>query len=230
LDLYNTVFPALPNLNDTSICAGDSLDFGLPVTYSYDWDPGPKSPILVPTESGFYTITATNAMGCFSRQTIHIEARKPNVNFNIQLVDGNHEVNCLAIDTTLLYYFWTIGNDTLQGGWNLPYSFDQNGFYNITLSSIDSTGCSWSESQIHWVNTAMVPENGFLVFPNPCKTSFWLVVSKELIGQPFAIFDGFGKQISQGMITNIQQQIDFRLASGLYFIKVDDQVSRLVVE
>ncbi|MFM7661889.1 MAG: CotH kinase family protein, partial [Bacteroidota bacterium] len=230
LDQYNMVFPTLPNLNDTIICAGDSLDFGLPVTYSYDWDPGPKNQVLVPTESGFYTLTATDTLGCFSRKTLQIEARKPNVNFNIQLVDGNHEVNCLAIDTTLSYYFWTIGNDTLQGGWTLPYSFDQNGFYNISLSSIDSTGCSWSESQIHWVNTAMVPENGFLVFPNPCKTSFWLVVSNELIGKPFAIIDGFGKQISQGIITNIQQQIDFRLASGLYLIKIDDNVSRLVVE
>ncbi|MFM8596985.1 MAG: T9SS type A sorting domain-containing protein, partial [Flavobacteriales bacterium] len=230
LDQYNMVFPTLPNLNDTIICAGDTINYMLPNAYSYDCDPGPKNQVLVPTESGFYTLTATDTLGCFSRQTIHIQARKPNVNFNIQLVDGNHEVNCLALDTTLSYYFWTIGNDTLPGGWTLPYSFDQNGFYNISLSSIDSTGCSWSESQIHWVNTAMVPENGFLVFPNPCKTSFWLVVSNELIGKPFAIIDGFGKLISQGMITNIQQQIDFRLASGLYFIKVDDQLSRLVVE
>jgi len=98
LDLYNTSFPVVPNLNDTSICAGDSLAYGLSHAYSYDWDPGPKGQVLVPTESGFYTLTVTDTSGCFSRKTVHVEARKPNVHLNLQLVDGNHEILALVVE------------------------------------------------------------------------------------------------------------------------------------
>lgn len=230
LDLYNTVFPSLPNLNDTILCAGDTLNYGLSSAYQYDWDPGTKSDLLVPTESGFYTLTATDTLGCFTRQTLHIEARKPNVNFNVQLVEGNHKIICLALDTLLIDYVWSVGNDTIHGDWILPYTFNQNGYYNISLGSIDSTGCEWTESIIHWVNSSKVPTNGFLVFPNPCEGNFWIIVSKELVGEQYTITDSFGNLLTQGIISGVQQQIDSSWASGIYFIRINDEVMRLVVE
>jgi hypothetical protein len=230
LDLYNTVFPELSNLSDTSICAGVTLNYGLSNAYSYDWDPGSNSQIMTPTETGFYTLTATDTSGCFSRQTVHIEARKPNVNFNVQLVEGNHEIICLAQDTMLIAYVWSVGNDTILGDWTLPYTFNQNGYYTVSLSSIDSSGCEWSESIAHWVNSSNVPANGFLLFPNPCEANFWIVNSEEMVGKPYTITDEFGNLLIQGIISGIQQQIESPWASGIYFVRINDMVRRLVVE
>ena len=230
LDLYNTVFPELSNLSDTSICAGVTLNYGLSNAYSYDWDPGSNSQIMTPTETGFYTLTATDTSGCFSRQTVHIEARKPNVNFNVQLVEGNHEIICLAQDTMLIDYVWSVGNDTILSDWTLPYTFNQNGYYTVSLSSIDSSGCEWSESIVHWVNSSNVPANGFLLFPNPCEANFWIVISEELVGKPYTITDGFGNLLTQGIISGIQQKIESSWASGIYLVRINDMVKRLVVE
>jgi len=229
LNHYNTSFPMLPNLNDTSICAGDSLTYGFSNAYHYDWDPGPKTQALIPTESGFYTLTATDTAGCFSRQTIHIEARKPNVQFNLQLVDGNHQIVALATDTSLNSYVWGIENDTLTGGPALPYTFEQNGYYLVSLSSTDSSGCSWTESQLHWVNSTMVPDAGFTVFPNPCEMSFWIVVSAGWVGKTYTVTNGMGQKVATGKVTGIAQTIHALWASGVYLVEMDGMVRRLVV-
>ena len=230
LDLYNTSFPVLPNLNDTSICAGDSLDYAFSHAYSYDWDPGPQGQVLAPTESGDYTLTVTDTSGCFSRKTVHIEARKPNVHFHLQLVDGNHEILALAEDTALSSYVWSIGNDTLLGGSTLPYTFDQNGYYLVSLSSTDSTGCSWTESHLHWVNTTTVPELGFTVFPNPCESSFWIVVSDPWVGKSYTVMNSMGQHVAHGTVTGNSLLIPAPWASGVYLIEMDGSMCRLVVE
>jgi hypothetical protein len=130
----------------------------------------------------------------------------------------------------LIDYVWSVENDTILGDWTLPYTFNQNGYYTVSLRSIDSTGCEWSESIDHWVNSSNVPENGFLLFPNPCEANFWIVVSEKLIEKTYTITDGFGNLVSQGIISGIQQQIDSSWASGIYFVRINDMISRLVVE
>ena len=230
LNQYSVTFPSLPSLPDTSVCAGDSLNFHLSTAYDYDWDPGPKNQVLVPTESGFYTVTVTDTSGCFSRKTVHVEARKPNVHFNLQLVDGNHDILALAVDTALTSYVWSIGNDTLLGGPSLPYTFDQNGYYVVSLRSTDSTGCSWTESQLHWVNSTNVPAVGFIVFPNPCETSFWIVVSDSWVGKSYTVTNGMGQFVAHGTVTGISQAIHAPWASAVYLIEIDGMVRRLVLE
>ena len=230
LDQYAVGFPVLPLLSDTSLCAGDTLDFSATVDYVYDWDPGPKSPWLVPTNSGMYTLTVTDTSGCFSRKTIQIEARKPNVAFTIQLVQGNHEIECQAMDTSLLSYLWSVEGDTTVGNFIFPYQFDQNGYYTIALSSLDSTGCAWTESVVHWVNSSQVPAFGFLLFPNPCSDSFWLVASESLLNKPCTLYDSFGKKIAAGILNSLQTSWSAPSAAGMYYVEVDGFVQRLVVE
>jgi hypothetical protein len=80
------------------------------------------------------------------------------------------------------------------------------------------------------VNSSNVPANGFLLFPNPCEANFWIVISEELVGKPYTITDGFGNLLTQGIISGIQQKIESSWASGIYLVRINDMVKRLVVE
>jgi hypothetical protein len=51
-----------------------------------------------------------------------------------------------------------------------------------------------------------------------------------LVGEQYTITDSFGNLLTQGIVSGVQQQIDSSWASGIYFIRINDEVMRLVVE
>lgn len=228
LNQYNVFLPSISTLADTSICAGDTLDFNLSGQYRYDWDPGPKTPLLAPTESGFYTLIVTDVSGCFTKQTIYVDARKPNVDFTLNLINGTHQIECTAVDPSLPLYAWSVDADTTMGTPVFPYMFTSNGCYSITLNSSDTTGCSWSESQVHCVNSFNTGAIGFSVYPNPSDTQIYLIIQESLVGKTYQISDAMGKIVAKGDVDSTQIILETPWDCGLYFIIIGGRVLPMV--
>jgi hypothetical protein len=80
------------------------------------------------------------------------------------------------------------------------------------------------------VNSTTVPELGFTVFPNPCESSFWIVVSDPWVGKSYTVMNSMGQHVAHGTVSGISQAIHAPWASGVYLIEIDGIVRRLVVE
>jgi subtilisin-like proprotein convertase family protein len=221
LNQYNLTFPALPNVFDTTICAGDTIDFLLPNTCYYDWDPGTNSSLLIPEESGVYTLTATNNLGCFTKQSVFIEILKPDADFNVNPIEGNHDVVFIAADTSLQNYVWSINQSNYESNYCFPYSFSINGYYNIALTALDTNGCSWSNNETYWVNTLFPGNQDFYIFPNPAENAFKIIVKEALLGSVYKIYDSAGKLIDQNTISSQELDIQSLWDCGIYFIEIN---------
>ena len=228
LNQYNVSFPSMPLLGDTSICAGDSLQYNLPTYYYYDWDPGPKTQVLVPTESGFYTLTVTDTLGCFSRQTLHIEARKPNVQFTVISLNGLDQVQISAQDSLLSSYLWQIDQQGLNEPWTFDHTFNEVGVHAISLTSVDSTGCSWAENQSFSVTSLPTHGQQFAVYPNPTAATCLVYASLGLVGKSYIITDLAGKIVRQGTIESQFSYMEIPWAKGVYQLTIEQETLKIL--
>lgn len=228
LNQYNVSMPWIPTLTDTSLCAGATLDFNLSNQYLYDWDPGPKSQILVPAASGLYTLTVTDTLGCFSRHSLVIEARKPNVLFDVTNINGFNQFLFTAHDTTLSTYHWNLDQSMASEDWSFKNTFQANGMYTVSLTSTDSTGCTWTEFQELTVNGVPVLTQHFAVFPNPTATGSWVYVDPSLIGKSYRMSDLLGKVVSEGVIENQYYYIDFPWSKGVYSLEINRESLKIL--
>lgn len=87
------------------------------------------------------------------------------------------------------------------------------------LSPIDTTA--------KFVNERVRTEKETLIWPNPVTQN--LYISSSLSGQPIEIFNNHGQIILRQHISSNQIDIQF-LKQGIYFIKINEQVIRLVKE
>ena len=229
LNRYAFVVPTIPVLADTFVCAGDTLRYQLPGQYIYEWTPGSKTQFLVPEQTGVYTLTATDKMGCFSRQQATIEVRKPNVSFTINSVQGSHKIDCVADDQNLDSYLWWVNKDTFSGGAVFPVRFTQNGNQTLKLSTTDSLGCSAVESKIHQVNSLPNDDVGFSVYPNPAVSYFYILANKELFGKEYSISDVTGNKLNEGIIKELETLVQAEWAPGVYLTMINGKTAKVVV-
>ncbi len=228
LNQYNVSIPSIQNLSDTSVCAGDTLDFHLSNQYRYDWDPGPKSPILIPTESAVYTLTVIDTLGCFSRQSIAIEARKPNVDFEVSSTVGFNQVLFTAIDSSLSYYQWNLNQSFISQDVSCLATFPSNGIYIISLTSTDSTGCTWTEFKDIAIETIPVLTHSFTVFPNPTASGCWIYSNENLIGKSYIISDLLGKVVQEGVVLTPYFYVDIPWANGVYSLTIARETLKIL--
>lgn len=229
LNSNTNVLPSIPLIADTLVCVGDTLRYPLPNAYLYEWTPGSKTPFLVPVQTGLYTLTATDKMGCFSRRQMNVTTSKPNVNFTINPIQGSHKIECVASDPNLKNYLWWVNNDSISGGSVLPVIFSQNGNQSLKLESTDSLGCSAAESRIHLVNSMPSDDVGFSVFPNPTTAIFGVLVTEQFLGKNYTISDVTGNIIKQGTIHKSETRIAAPWSSGVYLITIDGKTRRAVL-
>jgi len=116
------------NANDTTVCAGETVNIGQTtvVGYTYNWTPTSglnpsatiSNPSVTPTESIDYFVRVTDAgTGCFSLDTANITVREPKADA------GTDWTICNAATVTLgtpaepgHIYAWTPGNAPFQNG------------------------------------------------------------------------------------------------------------------
>ncbi len=118
-----------------------------------------------------------------------------------------------------------VGNDTIHEGDHIEATFtsrvlidtDLNLYYRIMIN----------EANIIMNSIYDTETKEFSVFPNPADDYIMISVDQP---KDFTISDIFGKIVLTGTISSDNQQIDIsELSCGMYFIKIDDILVKLII-
>jgi gliding motility-associated-like protein len=140
-DLTVNEYPVL-NLPDTvSFCASESatLEASSPDTVSFSWSNGATGSQIELSQEGRYSLAATNAFGCTSRDTAFAQALpepSPQLFGDSSLCPGDSSV--LSILEPYPSLLWSSGDTTAS------LTVGQAGNYEVTVT--DEAGCSGSAS------------------------------------------------------------------------------------
>lgn len=196
-------------ITDTVLCFGDSIELIAPEFQSYAWSTGDSSRSIVVSQSGLFSLTATDSMGSTFFSNLVELAVRDEVQFteviqNISCAGGQDgsvsiEVNNQGNPYTLTWQHGPIG-DTLR---NL-----NAGTY--TFNYLDATGCSDT-------NTVHLTE------PYPLNVqSFVLPQTDDSLGQIAVLVNG-GNPPYQLFMDSIEVSATIDgLAADSYFIELYD--------
>ncbi len=135
--------------NDT-LCSGTNLyvqDFG-GETPLYQWSTGDNDDHITITNSGTYSITATNSLGCEAKDTIEIYvngyAPTPDFSTNNNCFPGQTEFtdnSSVAGQENINEWYWNFNNNLTSQEQNPTISFSDTGNYTITLKVVTDDAC-----------------------------------------------------------------------------------------
>lgn len=117
--------------------------------YTYEWQDGTAEQQLEVTESGVYTVLATNDEQCTSADTISVEFYQVTSLFEVLPQSGCDEVvvsfESLATSPfgPIVEWQWDFGNASSSAE-DTTVVFNEPGVYNVSLTSYDGNGCAAS--------------------------------------------------------------------------------------
>ncbi|HMK26355.1 MAG TPA: T9SS type B sorting domain-containing protein [Chitinophagaceae bacterium] len=157
-DTININYYSVPAIDlgpDTRFCTGDSIMLNAgPGFNQYLWNNGKNTQQIIVNAPGSYSVTATTADGCKSRDTVIINSLYPlpvvDLGFNGPLCIGNNQV--LDAGAGFSQYLWSTGNTSQTITVNNP------GSYAVMVT--DQNGCRGSDTA--WVTSLLPSPVGFL--------------------------------------------------------------------
>lgn len=235
---YEDVFIAKFNECDLSVtvyktdifCNGDN-DGSITVTpnagispFSYLWSNGETNPSITGLDSGFYTITVSDASGCVIVKNTYIY-EPPGIylmwNTTPDSGSGNGTATVIVFGFNSPYtYLWSTGDTTLQVS-NLISQY-----YSITVT--DAYGCSVLVDSIYIdiytdiYNAIYNSSPAIKINPNPSSDGIFYISNIQNKKYNFAVTNILGETIYKS--ENFNSIIDLsKHSKGIYFIIVNSQ-------
>jgi len=163
---------------DTIMCFGSFINMNPVVNggthpYDYRWntkrgisDTTIRNPFATPEVSSYYSVTVTDNIGCKASDDIYIEVIKPVAVFetgqatvcegdSIHFVDHSY-----AINSIITGWHWNFGDTYDSPVRYSSHTYENSGWYNITLTVFTPEGCS----------NALRINDAIQVFPEPVAT------------------------------------------------------------
>lgn len=157
---------------DVSLCSGNSITLtsGASATNSYSWNTGSTNDSLLITNTGQYSVIVTNTNNCVAKDTINVTivGQTPTVSFLNSIGCLNQTVNYTDFSVppsgnTITSWFWNYGDGlTLADTSHLQnpfYTYNDTGFYNISLTVETNVGCKQTETKT--IHVAPTPTANF---------------------------------------------------------------------
>jgi len=201
----------------TQICATDTASICAPAGYaSYLWNNGATTECIHPSLAGNYYVTVTDNANCSSTSN-HVAVSVypvPSVSVSVN-ADTLRAFNAVA-------YQWYFNGNEITGATDSIYIATQSGSYTVEVT--DNNGCKALSNQLQVVTG--IEEFGMQnsecsIYPNPNTTGSWqLSVSSELVGKEFEVTDVNGKLVFKSEIRNLKSEINLRVSSGVYLLKI----------
>ncbi|MFM7726245.1 MAG: T9SS type A sorting domain-containing protein, partial [Flavobacteriales bacterium] len=172
-------------------------------------------------QSGTYTAVLVNAAGCDSTITIHLQS----IVLDPQ-VAGNGSGTLTASPAGLNYQWIDCSTNTVIEGETASTFTGSNGIYAVQVSD----GVCMEQSECaELVSVGELNSQAIRVFPIPSSQSITAVWDGANI--PFTITSPDGRVLQSGRLIAGNNTIDIsRLASGNYFLKAGNRVTRFVVK
>lgn len=141
--------------SDTTMCSGNPLALitNIEETENYLWSTGSTEDQIIVTESGTYSVTTTNIVGCIaiSQTNVTISGTAPQADFELL---GQCEQNIISFTDLsvptgeeIISWEWKINGDVFSQQQNPEYIFSEQGTYNISLTVTSEGGCSNTKTQ-----------------------------------------------------------------------------------
>ncbi|MEI6766908.1 MAG: T9SS type A sorting domain-containing protein [Bacteroidota bacterium] len=123
---------------------------------------------------------------------------------------GNDFLGCTYSGDTLC----SVWGDTRNGRMNIYFAKTIAGTNtSVEIMLLNGEGPQWN------------------IYPNPVHEELNVAASAELAGKEVRIYNASGKKISSYMLKEMNEKISIKgFKAGIYFIKIDDDVKRFVVE
>ena len=170
-------------INNHNICSGDlvtiSYTGNAPTTASYTWNfgtgviqsgagQGPFSILYTTPATEFITLSVTdiNCTSIVNTDSILVNPI-PTVSFSADVVNGcdPQTVNFTDASSGGTIYSWDFGDGTNSTIQNPSHTYT-TGSYNVSLTVINSAGCSVTQSMNNYINVVAQPVAQFSVTPN----------------------------------------------------------------
>ncbi|MCC6411788.1 MAG: T9SS type A sorting domain-containing protein [Saprospiraceae bacterium] len=192
--------------------------FSGPEPFTFLWTGGVTDSIFGPVGPGAWTVTATDANGCFTTYTYYLTA-PDSLQFSAVVQDasgpvvpdGSVTVTAVLGGTGPFGYLWSDGSNGPVLGNVLP------GSYTVTIT--DTRGCTAvSTYEVSFTIGTKTPGNqiAFSLFPNPAEHTVWL----ELGGSGsylLEMYDASGRRVLQRNVASGRQQVSLEgFSSGTY--------------
>jgi len=218
--------------------------------FEYNWSNGESTPTITGLCEGNLTVTVLDANGCSASAEGLVAYDDPNNNQNLTASELDtcitftvveaYVSNVVITDSTTIQVEWSLVDDQqVTHVFVLTYQFSgQYGDYNvvitITCPEAKSTSQSWNQditidentTNTTGVNLLNSSSSKLNIYPNPVKNI--LTIEGEN-NSSVVIMDINGKVVRTISIENTQTTIDVSgLTQGVYFVKTNGKVSKLV--
>jgi len=229
-------FKGLPLVDigsNISFCTGDSVILDAGSGYAaYLWSNNSQSQSITLFNSGTYSVTVTDSVGCSGFDIVEIYAlQKPVADF-IYTQNSGLEINFTDLSQNSTQNYWDflgINNFTAHGVGSVSYTYPFAGTY--TVKMIATNDCS-SDTAVTTINVIasveeLSPDDKILIYPNPSKDFIYLDLADNVnINQMFLknLQNQLIRQFEVKEINKCQGQVYqlniSTLCKGIYFIDI----------
>lgn len=207
--------------------------------YNYFWNTGNSGPAQTGLSAGNYTLTLTDAAGCFKFSTISVG--QPPALAATWTTDSSGGEWMVSLDVTGGIAPYDIQWDAATGNQTGPVASGlEPGFYSVSIT--DENGCLLAlEIQVGTVGTELPETISYLqLSPNPASGLATLTVQlKQPLGLDVLVFNHTGQLVlslnrsERGLYHVVPLELE-HLAAGVYFVKAglengEGRMLRLVV-
>lgn len=217
---------------------------GNPSSYSWTFPGGSPAtsnlpnPMVRYNESGVYpvSLTVSNSVGSNSISDNGFITVKsiPDAKFSAVLQPDKTVVftNQTQFDFEVPEYLWDFGDGNTSTAVSPNHTYQTGGVYIVKLKVTNSCGSSETTATVNIQtvsNSNYHISTEFLIFPNPAKEEFTVMVKSEYFGEiELFLINGLGQIVKQEKVNKSAASIDFNmnikgLPSGTYFVKMFSQ-------
>lgn len=168
-DQVDVIVNAIPVVNagpDQSLCEGVQLTLSGSGAQTYNWDNGVIDGVAFIPPAGTTTYTVIgDANGCTDTDdvTIDVISTTP-VSFTADILSGCEPLEVTLTNTSTGVYTdceWDLGNGTVLNGCGSVTTSLADGYYDITLTTTEGTGCLSSATYNDYIYVEAAPLVGF---------------------------------------------------------------------
>lgn len=192
--------------------------------------------------SGDFALTGLNGQvqitqyavdpGCTdsTTQTVNIYP-KPVVGFSSLQV--GHQFNFTAGGSSAMTYTWDFGDGNTGSGALVAHTFDQDGSYNVCLTSTDGNGCAADSCLTVVYSTVGIQEQStkLRMYPNPAVD---MITVEGTIDAPIRWYNELGQEVYFPLHNGSQEYVHIfdltNVPAGVYYIQWADQAEKVVIQ
>lgn len=228
------------NLQDTSICIGDTIlissENEMPGD-SYLWivEGGTYGSVTEPfieityIDTGYFDIglIVENPLGSdtlFIPNAIHVRGF-PEIHYSLEIYDSIVIFNFLGPPGVEVE--WWLEDSLIASSYIAEYVFDSNGIYGVTIKAFNECGFDSIHFNVHLftVSTQGSSATGmFQLYPNPASDEIFVIMDREVPCRRISVLDHFGRRLRDFYFNEPADQFHLTgleyLVPGIYIVEI----------